>query len=107
MPSLPIIDSHVHLWDPTRFHMPWLDDIPLLRRPIPIQEYREQTMGLLIEAIISMSSECHPEETLWWKHRSVVQQAQQNQRSPLIWYAAAAPIGKAPATQLFMALRCD
>lgn len=102
MPSLPIIDSHVHLWDPTQLHMPWLDDIPMLHRPYTIQEYREQTMGLPIEAIIYVEVNVIPEETLQ-EARSVVQQAQHNQRNPLIQgIVAAAPVGEGTSLRSYL-----
>lgn len=28
-----MIDSHVHFWDPDRWDYPWLDDLPVIRRP--------------------------------------------------------------------------
>ncbi len=33
MPSIPILDSHVHFWDPQRLPLPWLAGLPELHRP--------------------------------------------------------------------------
>lgn len=33
MPDVPIIDSHVHLYDPTRLRHSWLDSVPAINRP--------------------------------------------------------------------------
>jgi len=33
MPSFPIVDSHVHLYDPTQLRYPWMTDHPTLLRP--------------------------------------------------------------------------
>ncbi|MFN8522240.1 MAG: amidohydrolase family protein [Chloroflexota bacterium] len=52
MPIVPIIDSHVHLWDPTRFHMPWLDGNERIGRAFGLQDYVEHTAGIEVEGIV-------------------------------------------------------
>lgn len=52
MPDFPIIDAHVHLWDPARYRIPWLDETPTLGRRFGPEEYREQTRGIAIEAFV-------------------------------------------------------
>ena len=41
MIELPIVDTHVHLWDPGRLSYPWLQDIPVLNRAYLPADYRE------------------------------------------------------------------
>jgi L-fuconolactonase len=50
--EVPIVDSHVHLWDPRRFRMPWLDDNAGLRRPFGLPEFSQASEGLPVEAIV-------------------------------------------------------
>ena len=52
MLDVPIVDSHVHLWDPARFRMPWLDDNAHLHQRFELREFSEHTDGLPVEAVV-------------------------------------------------------
>lgn len=52
MAELAILDSHVHLWNPTRLRMPWLDGIDSLNRPIGLADYYEAIGDLPVEGLV-------------------------------------------------------
>ena len=60
MPLGPIVDSHVHLWDPTRFRMPWLDGNARIGKPFGLAEFREHAAGIDVEGIVYLQVEVTP-----------------------------------------------
>ena len=60
MPPGPIVDSHVHLWDPTRFRMPWLDGNERIGKPFGLAEFREHSAGIEVEGIVYLQVEVTP-----------------------------------------------
>ena len=52
MLDIPIIDTHVHLWNPAHFRMSWTDDNALLNRPYTAEIYHEQTKGVPVDAMV-------------------------------------------------------
>ncbi|MDQ3811904.1 MAG: amidohydrolase family protein [Chloroflexota bacterium] len=54
-----MVDSHVHLWDPTVFRMPWLDGDELLNRPYRLADFDQHTHGL-VESIVYMQVDVTP-----------------------------------------------
>jgi L-fuconolactonase len=64
MPSFPIVDSHLHIWDPGRFRYPWLDATPLLNRPYTVEDYRTAIQPYAVEAMVFLQCECEPAQAL-------------------------------------------
>ena len=60
MPDFPIIDSHVHLWDPSRQRVPWMDNAPQLRWKAGLTEYAEVTAGVQVEGLVYLEIDIAP-----------------------------------------------
>lgn len=58
MPSFPMVDTHLHLWNPQNLRYPWLSDVPLLNKPYLLPEYKVATDGLEIEKMVFVQCEC-------------------------------------------------
>jgi L-fuconolactonase len=60
MPPIPIIDAHVHLWDPAQLRIPWLDGNELLNLPYGLAEYAAHTAGLDVAGIVYVQVDVAP-----------------------------------------------
>jgi L-fuconolactonase len=62
-PPLAIVDTHQHLWDLDRFHLPWLDRAgPLLKRNFLMAEYLKAVEGLNVTRAVYMEVEVAPDQ---------------------------------------------
>jgi L-fuconolactonase len=52
MPDFPIIDAHLHVWDPARIRMGWMTPGAALNRSFTVEDYQTQTQGIAIEAMV-------------------------------------------------------
>jgi L-fuconolactonase len=79
MPVGPLVDTHLHLWDPGALRYPWLDQNELLNRPHLLSDYRRATASQPVEAMVFVQCEADfaqfEQEAAW-----VVEQARQEPR---------------------------
>ena len=59
---IPVVDTHQHLWDPTKFRLPWLKEGSPLARSFLMSDYLSATEGLNIVKAIYMEVDLDPEQ---------------------------------------------
>jgi L-fuconolactonase len=57
MINFPIVDTHLHLWDPGYLRYPWLDEIPMLNRPHLLDDYDRATGPVQVEKMVFLQCE--------------------------------------------------
>jgi len=60
MLHVPIVDAHLHLWDPQHFRMAWLDGNEVLDRRYDVSEYRVHVRDLPIDSMVYLQVEVEP-----------------------------------------------
>jgi len=79
MPNFPIVDTHLHIWDPGHLSYPWLDDVPFLNKPYLLEDYRRACEPVEVEKMVFVQAEAdfsqYQAETDW-----VTEQSQQDSR---------------------------
>ena len=99
MPTVPIVDAHMHLWDPRHLRMPWLDGNATLDRAFGPREYAEHTAGLPIEAMVYVEVDVHPAYALQ-EARWAADRAEEDPR--LRGIVAWAPIEHGPRARAYL-----
>jgi L-fuconolactonase len=58
MINFPIVDTHLHVWDPKFLRYPWLDSNELLNRPYLPADYRIACGPVQVEQMVFLQCEC-------------------------------------------------
>ena len=58
MLNFPIIDTHLHLWNPSYLRYPWLDSNELLNRPYLLDQFRQACGAVQVEQMVFLQCEC-------------------------------------------------
>jgi L-fuconolactonase len=57
MPDFPIVDTHLHIWDPVRLRYSWIKGNPLFDRPYHVEDYARDCGDVAVEAMVFL--ECY------------------------------------------------
>lgn len=87
MPDFPIVDAHVHLWDPGALRIPWLDANEVLNRPFGLAEYREHSAGGEVAAFVYVQVDVAPAYGLSEARLAAAQAAADPRLQALVAYA--------------------
>lgn len=66
MPDFPIVDTHLHLWNPLSgsIRYPWLASVPMLNRPHLIEDYCRACGPVQVAKMVFVQCECDPAQSL-------------------------------------------
>lgn len=64
MPDFPIVDAHVHLYDPGVVEFPWMKSVPKLDRTYLPADYWRLTEGVEVEALVFVEVDVAPGQHL-------------------------------------------
>jgi L-fuconolactonase len=62
--NLPIVDTHQHLWDLSRFRLPWLQGAGPINRSFTMKDYLEATAGLNVQKTVYMEVDVDPSQQI-------------------------------------------
>lgn len=62
MPNFPIVDSHLHIWDPTSLNYPWLARAGKLNRSFLPDDYRQECSSVDVDTMVFIECDAHPDE---------------------------------------------
>lgn len=69
MIDFPIVDTHLHIWDPDNIRYSWLDNVPFLNKAYLIDDYREACGPVKVEKMVFVQAEAdfafYKEEADW------------------------------------------
>jgi predicted TIM-barrel fold metal-dependent hydrolase len=95
--SLPIVDTHEHLWDLTKFNLPWTKGNEKLGRSFVTKDYLEATKGLNLVKSVYMEVDVDPAQQV--QEAEYVTDLCQRNDNPMV----AAVISGRPASSEFKA----
>ncbi|MBS0264294.1 MAG: amidohydrolase family protein [Planctomycetes bacterium] len=95
--DLPIVDTHEHLWDLTKFNLPWTQDLPELKKSFVTKDYLAATAGLNVVKSVYMEVDVEPTQQVQ-EADYVIDLCQRND-NPMV----GAVISGRPATEEFRA----
>lgn len=64
MPNFPIVDTHVHLWDPAHLNYPWLKDVAKLNRAFLPADYQEHCGAVAVDQMVFLECDLDPTQFL-------------------------------------------
>jgi L-fuconolactonase len=60
-----IVDSHVHYWDVTKLHYPWLHDVPMINQTTMPDSIPQSGAHWAVEKIVFVQADCIPEQGIF------------------------------------------
>jgi L-fuconolactonase len=96
VPDFPIVDAHVHIYDPQAIQFDWMASVPRLNRPHLPGDYTRLTSGVDVDAMVFVEVDAAPSEHF----REVEWVAEQAEREPrLRGMVGSLPLSSSPAVE--------
>lgn len=90
--NIPIVDTHLHLWDIEKFYYPWLEGQDYLKRTFTINDYRQDTLGIDIEKMVFV--ECDVDRSLYLEEVDYISDIAEKQDRRICGIVCFAPLEK-------------